>query len=139
MVHSPEKNIDSANEVGNKVINYMNTLLGEGATETRIFTYKTILYPEKITNLAAKIIGERRITKINEEVKQILSPIGIFFEYRINDRDFAFTGISNEGGAELLLSRITYKGKMPFDLLRKEHDELAKPADVLKKMNEMEL
>lgn len=138
-VHDPEKNIDIANEVGNKVVNYMNTILGKGATETRVFSHQTTLYSNKIANLSKKIIGEGRITKINEEVKQILGPIGVFFEYKMNDRDFAFGILSDEKGAETLLSRITYKDKMPFDLIRIEHDELGNPASVIKRLTEMEL
>lgn len=138
MVHDPEKNIDIANEVGNKIINFMNTILGEGATEPIVISDKTTLFPEEIPNVCKKIVGEKRIAEINEEVKQILTPIGIFVEYKTDDREFVLASISIEEGAEALLSRITYKGKVPFDLLRKEYDELANPAEILKKLSDVE-
>lgn len=139
VVHTPEKNLDTANEVGNKVINYLNIILGEGATGSLVRCNKTTLYPQKTVNLGRKIIGEGKIAKINEKVKQTLSPAGIAFEYKANDREFTFATFANERGADLFLSRITYKGEMPFDLLRKEHNELGEPARVVKKLIEEEL
>ena len=139
LVHTPEKNLDIANEVGNKVISYMNTILGEGATGSRVMSEKTILYPKKTINLSRKIIGEGKIAKINEKVKRTLSPVGVFFEYKVNERDFSFATFSNKKAVEALLSSITYKDKMPFDLLRTEHNKLSEPAGVVKKLIEEEL
>jgi len=134
-VHEPEKNLDTANEFGNKFINYLNTILGEYAIESHVDSHKTISYPK--IDLSRKIIGEMRIAKINEKVKQTLSPVSVLFEYKINNREFAFATTSTE--QSVLLSRIIYKDKLPFDLLQIECNELENPANIIKKLIEEEL
>jgi hypothetical protein len=139
LVNAPEKNIDVVNEVGNKVINYMNTILGEKATNSHVILSKTILRPQKAVNLCKKLIGEPTLAKINETVKQTLNPVGIFFEYEFKEKYIAFSTLSNEKSAEGFFSRSVYKDKIPFDLLRKEYDMLVSPAEIVKKLIEMEL
>lgn len=139
LVNHPEENIDTVNEVGNKVINYMNTILGDKATNSSVFFSKRIFRPEKIINLCKKLIGEPRLAKINEEVKQPLNPIGVYFEYELKGKELGFMTFSNERSAEAIFCKSTYKDKIPFNLLRKEYNELASPTEIIKKLLEMEL
>lgn len=138
LMNNPEKNMELANEVGNKVFNYMNAILGGGALEPSVSSHKTIAYPKKIANLATKIIGEGRLAEISEEVKQTLSAGGVYFEYKVGEREFSFATVSNERYADVLFSSITYKTKVPFDLLQTEYDELTNPMEIMKKLREME-
>jgi len=139
LVNDPEKNIAIVNEVGNKVLNYMNTILGEEATNAKIILSKTIVYPQKTINLCKKMIGDQRLAKITEEVKQPMNVMGIVLGYELNGKKLRFANIANDRNIEVLRCISTYKGKIPFNVLRKQYDELANLEEIVKKLTEMEL
>lgn len=139
LVNDPDKHIDTINGVGNKIINYMNIILGEGARNSTVNSAKTTYYSKRIPNLSKKIIGETRIAKINEKVEQVLNPYAISFEYKLKEKEFSFGSFSGKASVEALLSSTPYKDRIPFNFLRKEYDELIKPEELMKKLAEMEL
>jgi len=139
VILNPDKNIKTVNEVGNQVINFMNTILGEGATGSKVISVKTISHPERMSNFCRKIISDVKIAKINKIVKQTLNPIGIFFEYKSGEKEFKFLTFSNKRTRSLLFSQTTYKDKIPFDLIVKEYEELEKPTEIINKLIEAEL
>jgi hypothetical protein len=138
-VVDPKKNLETVNKVGNKVINFVNTILGKRAIGSQINSSKTTIHPTKTINLAKKIMDERRIAKMNEEVKETLTPCGVYFEYKVKEREFSFATFSNEKSAELMFSSFAYKGELPFDVLRDEYNELAKPTAIIEELKKMEL
>lgn len=138
LMNQPEENISTVNEVGNKVINYINILLGDIASNSIVYFRKTTWGLPKKINLCKKLIGEPRLAKINEEVNQTLSPIGIYFEYKLKGKEFGLASYVNEKSLEEIRVKSTYKYKIPFNLLQKEYDELASPTEILKKLHKME-
>lgn len=140
IVNAPERNKIVANEATSRIVNYMNTILGEVATGARVMSMKTIVYHKKTVNLAEKIIGMEKIVKINELLKQTWKPLSIGFEYKVGKKDFMFsTFFGEDGGLQVLMSNIVYKDKIPFNLLEKEIAEFADTEEAAKKLVEMEL
>lgn len=140
-VNDPEKNKASANQIGNKVVTYLNSILGDVAIGSKVASSKTLFHPMKQKNLAEKLLGVGRIAKINELVKQAVRPFSISFEYKLGEKNFIFTSFcpSEEGYGELIISGITYKDSLPFDLLDKEITELSNTEGIFKKLYEIEM
>lgn len=139
LVNNPNENIDTANEVGEKVINYMNSILGDEAKGSMVGSTKTVSYGKKIFNLSEKLVGRAKVVKMNEEVRQTLKPISIGIEYDVKDKTFAFFTLSDKTDRNRFASVTTYKDKIPFNVLRKEYDELASPEEFMEKLKGMEL
>ena len=139
LVNDPEKNITTVNEVGNKVINYMNTILGDKATNSRVRCSKTTTHYRKTVNVCKKLLGEARLAKLSEAVEQPLKPIGIFMGYELKGRDISFATATNKRSGEILFCSSTYKDQIPFNFLRQEYDGLNHPAEIVKKLSELEL
>jgi len=112
-----KKNLEAANKISNKVINYTTTIIGEPAKYAKVYGDRTHLIPKKITNLAEKILGEAKIAKINEITKIKLNPTIIGFDYKLKNQMHTILCLSNSKGAYSVISRITYRDTIPFDLL----------------------
>ena len=140
MVNEPHENISVANEASNKIINYLNTVLGEIANDVGVrCMLDSVIEEKKTVNLADKLIGERRIAKINELLKQTLKPLVIGFQFKEDERTNAIMSMSNGTTAQGVFTTAVYKGKLPFNLLEKEIKALDNPAEIIKKLTEMEL
>ena len=139
MVNNPYENKAIANEVSSKVINYLNTVLNEGANGARVVCSLMTNTSSKKVNLAAKLLGEGRIARINEIVGQSLKPLSIGFEYKLGEKDFMFSLFISGSNLQILASSTVYKDKMPFNLLEKEIGELDNPASTIKRLSESEV
>jgi len=139
MVNNPYENKVVANEVSSKVINYLNTVLNEGANGARVFCSLVTTISGKKINLAAKLLGEGRIARVNEIVGQSLKPLSIGLEYRIGEKDFMLSLFTSELTIQMLASSTVYKDKMPFNLLEKEIGELDNPVSIIKRLSESEV
>jgi hypothetical protein len=139
MIHDPKKHIEIVNKIGNRLISYMNDLLGDRAKGSGITFIKTTFSKEKTTNLSKRIIGETRMVRINEIVGLTLIPISVSFDYKSGDKHFIVATISNGQAGQFLLSKRTYRNSLPIDVLRKEYEDLNDPQEVLNKLLEVEL
>jgi hypothetical protein len=139
MVRNPYENKAIANEVSNKVINYLNTVLNEEANGARINCALTTISSEKKVNIAAKLLGEGRIARINELAGQSLKPLSIGFEYKFGEKDFMLSLFTSESSLQLLGSHMVYKDRIPFNFLEKEIDELDNPASIIQRLTESEV
>lgn len=139
MVNNPYENKAIADEVGGKVINYLNTILNEGANGARVVCNLMTTTPEKKTNLAAKLLGEGRIARVNEIVGQSLKPLSIGFEYKLGEKNFMLSLFTSEFNVQIVASSTVYKDKMPFNLLEKEMAELDNPTSTIKRLSESEV
>jgi hypothetical protein len=138
-VADPEKNIKKVNEIGNEILSFISTVLGEGATGSKIMTTTTTRDKGRESiNLSKKIIGDTRLAKINNKIKLQLNPLGIFFEYKLNERDFLIGSLSNRT-VEMFTSHKTYKDAIPLNVLLNEYHELKKPKKVMELLSDMEL
>ena len=138
-VSNPKKNIERVNEIGNKILSFINIVLGKGAAGSRIMTTITTIDKEKESiNLSKKIIGDTRLAKINNKVKLQLNPSGITLEYKLKDRDFLIGSFSNRT-LEMFTTHNSYKDVIPFDVLLSEYNELESSKKVIESLSSIEL
>jgi|GEM_PF-563288 hypothetical protein len=137
VVGEPDKNrhMSRANKIGKDVINFITTLLGEGAKGCVVRSSKTTIGGKKKIDFGERIIGASRLTKINEKVGLTLTVAGVMFEYELDGKKFWLTGMEE---AEMLFSSNHYEGEIPFDLLQVEYGDLKKQAKLIGKLAEME-
>jgi hypothetical protein len=140
LIFKPDENIEIFNNVGNNIINYMNTILEDNANNPLIGCIKFIPVYKKNVNLAKKIISESRIVEINNVVEQVLNPISISLEYQIDDRGFllSFNSIKEKTNISVA-TRIYYKEKLTYNVMQEEYNELKKPLKILDVLIESEL
>jgi hypothetical protein len=140
LISKPDENIEIFNNVGNNIINYMNTILEEKANNLLIGCIKFIPVYKKNVNLAKKIISESRIVEINNVVEQVLNPIAISLEYQIDDRSFllSFSSIKEKTNI-FVATRIYHKEKLTYNMMQEEYNELKKPLKILDTLIESEL
>lgn len=139
VITRPDKNMQKGNDLGNKVLNYVNTILGDFGKGAKVSSAEIFPLVEKV-NLARKIIEERKIAKLNELTKKTINPTGLVFNYSADGRDnilmtFHFEKVSVISA----LSRYTYKSALPWDLLLIEHNELVNSTKIIDKLAEMEM
>jgi hypothetical protein len=139
MVNNPYENKAIVNEVSSKVINYLNTVLNEGANGARVACSLMTITSKKKVNLAEKLLGEGRIARVNEIVGQSLKPLSIGFEYKLGEKNFMLSLFSSKSSVQILASSTVYKDKMPFNLLEKEIGELDHPVSTIKRLSESEV
>jgi hypothetical protein len=139
MIHNLDKNKTTANEVGSKITNYLNAILGEKAVRVRVGCVLLTSVPKKGVNMAERILGEGRIAKVSELTGHTLKPNSIGFEFKKGERDFMFSTYANHTYAQIVGSNILYKDKIPFDFLEKEINELNNPISIIKRLTEGEL
>lgn len=139
IMKNPDKNLKTVNNVGNNIINFLNVVLEELANSSEVSSLRMI-FPEKPMNLAKKIVGTTQLARMNQTTKQVLNPLAIMLDYKVGERDFTFSDFSTETIImENLMSRITYKDRLPFDLLQREYAELNNPSTLVKTILEAEL
>ena len=140
IVTNPLKSIEKTNELANTLVNYMNTVLGEYAKGAEVRTSEFSPWKKGKINLARKLIGERKIAKINESIKKTLDPFGLLFEFSSNGRkNIMVTALLEKRGSVLALSRYTYKNALPWDLLSSEHSNLLDCMRIIDKLSKVEV
>jgi hypothetical protein len=139
LVNNPRKTIKLVNDVGNKLLSYLSTLLGEGAKGSKVMSMVTVIRPGMGTGITRKVLGDARIARLSEIAGQKLNPMGIGLEYESRDREFAIFIFSGKPGLEMILSKGGYRGEIPFNFLHQEYEHLTSPATVIKKLTTAEL
>lgn len=134
-----EKNKTRVNELGNKLINYLNTIMGEYARDPRVST-TFMISKKKGANLAKNFVGEATLAMINELVKKTLSLRGIVFEHvSENRRNFIVHLYSEkEGAAVLIMTRYDCKGMLSWDFVLEEYKSLNESKDIIRKLSQKE-
>jgi hypothetical protein len=140
-VNEPQDNKAMANEMFNKFLNYINSVLIEEANGAMVACTLITRWKSENPNLASKMLGEARIAKVNELAGESLRPVSIGFDFKSDNRDFLLMSILslNGGGSSAVTCSTTYKDKIPFNVLDKELSELEKPLAILKKLKETEM
>jgi len=138
IINNPEDNIEMANNVGNKIINFLSNVLGSYSEKSGINSLITEIRPIEI-NLTEKIIGNDRIIKINEIIKHKINPLGIAFEIFIDERSFFLSNFYSDKSLQIFSSVLKYENTLPFDLLINEYKELDRTKQIMKDMINMEL
>lgn len=138
IINNPEDNIEMANTVGNKIINFLSNVLGSYSEKSGINSLITEIRPLEI-NLTEKIIGNDRIIKINEIIKHKINPLGIAFEINIDEKSFFISHFYSDKSIQLVSSVLKYETTLPFDLLINEYKELDGAKQIMKDMINMEL
>ncbi len=133
-----EKNKNRANDLANKIGNYINTILGESAKNAILIA--TIHLPkQKGINLARKFVEEARLVKINELIKKTINPIGILFEYKSDEHENFVMHFYDEKITFLLtISRIKYKDIIPWDFIIEEYNNLKESTQIIEKLVQKE-
>lgn len=138
-VSEPDKNFKLANVFVNKIVNFLNIILGEYSKEAKLRCIKMDIIKTKQHNLAQKIIGNIRIAKINEEIKQTIKPVACTFEISKNDREFYFSHFSQGANLHVIMSSYDYNDILPFDFFLIEYDEINKISKLLDEIIELEM
>ncbi|HEY4675398.1 MAG TPA: hypothetical protein VIH48_05025 [Candidatus Bathyarchaeia archaeon] len=139
VINDPDKNKADINEIGNKIVSYMNTILSEKAVGA-VVTSSITVRSTKTYDLAKKIVGENKIAKIGDLLRQTIQPISVAFEYKVGEKDFYVSSLTSGGQTlEICGSHTVYKDKLPFNLIEREISELDHPIQIVKKLIEMEL
>lgn len=140
-IKDPEKNIELANTFGNKVLNYLKTILGKFARDASIET-EIRNYPIKMESLARKAIGETRLAKINEIAKKTSDPVGVIFNYKENERDITFMvahGDKRDEQILYVLSDFSFKDTIPWDAVLSEYNQINECKKVITSLLEQEV
>ena len=138
-VRDPEKNIELANDFGNKVLNYLKTILGKFASGAEVTT-DAENYSVKLEGLGRKIIGETRLARINEITKKTFDPLGIIFQYKKGERTNIFMAASRgDEHALFILSDFSFKDTIPWDTVLSEYNEIKECEQTIVKLLEQEV
>lgn len=139
LVSNPNKNLQTVNNMGNTLINFLNTVLGDFGTEAKVSIARTMSL-EKPVNFARKIVGDVQMSRINEMTKEVLNPTAIMLGYKKGEREFSLSNFfSVEEGENFLSSNTVYKERLPFNLLQNEYDQLIDPSRVFSTLLQSEL
>jgi hypothetical protein len=139
ILNNPYENRKMANEIGSKIVNYLNTVLGEKATGARVFCTLLKVIEKGANNIPEKLLGDARIARINEVVGRALRCETIGFNFKIDEKEYMFAIFFREISSELLGSEMVYKDKLPFDLLETEIEGFHNPEKLIKELKEKEL
>jgi hypothetical protein len=127
----PETNIESANDAMNSVLNYINSVLGVNAKESKAVSSK-IVCKEKLSDLK-RVIGEEKLAEINQRAKRVLKPFGIMFEYKLPHRRYIL-GIYSDRPAEVIYSYRDYNEPIPFNFISTEYKAFKHPEKIIEKL-----
>ena len=140
LLKNPAENIEEGNKLGNTLVNYVNTIFGNYAKGAKVSSNEMTPWKKGQFNLARKLIGERKIAKINELIKKTLNPIGILFEYSVEDRtNVVLTVQRGEEIGSLVFSDYTLKNTLPWDLISNEYAALVDCMKIIDKISAVEI
>lgn len=133
-VIDPNLNLEAANELGNRVLAYVNVVLGERASGARVTTSLN-KSSKRISRLPKALLGETRLAKLSEIAKKNLVVNGLIFSFDVDDRNvvsfvFGAKGMSTHyfGSSDKMESVI------PLDLLKSEYAIFSKSEDVIERL-----
>jgi hypothetical protein len=138
-VNKPYKNKKDANAVCSKIVNYLNTVLGDESVGAHVSCMLMHRAMKLTNNIAAKCLGDERIARVSEVAGQSIKPLSIGFDYTVGEKDFLFLIFTTDETNLTLASSTLYKDKLPFNLLEKEIDDLNSPEQIFKKLIESEV
>ena len=139
IIRDPEKNIKLANEFGNKILNYLKTILGKFAYDAEVNTTMEN-YSVKFEGLARKLIGESRLARINETAKKSFDPLSIGFEYEKDGRIIFFmVAAKKEASALFVSSSFSFKDAIPWDVVLSEYTEIKECEQLVAELLEQEV
>jgi hypothetical protein len=138
-VRDPEKNIELANDFGNKIMNYLKIILEKFAMSAELNTEMQD-FSTKIEGLAKNLIGETRLARINEITKMSFLPLGIAFEYEKGERSTIFFAVGKEDvNALYITSSLSLKDTLPWDVVLSEYREIKECEQILTKLAKQEI
>ena len=120
-----QENKVRVNSFANKLMNYLNIVLGESAKKTRITTAYAIEDPS-ITNLVKKFVDETRVAKISETIKRTVTPIGILFEFESGKHKNTVMQVGNSPTTSILsvMSHCIHSESLKWDFIKDEYENL---------------
>lgn len=133
-----QKNKNRVNDMANKLVNYVNTILGKSAKNANIFT--SLISPTgKGTNLSRKFVDETRLARINELTKKTFNPKGIMLEYTSGKRENAILHFYGEKETFIaVLTKFKYEDSIPWDFIQEEYKNLKESIDIVGKLSQQE-
>jgi hypothetical protein len=133
-----EKNENRINNFANKLVNYLNTILGESSKGAKSFV-NWMIAEEKGFNLAKEFIEETKLAKINEMIKKTIEPKGIMFEYKSGSHKNSVMHFYSE---DLILfsgfSTSEYKDRLPWDFISEEYKNRKDVINIIEKLGQKE-
>jgi hypothetical protein len=136
--NKPVDNLDVVNKVTSSLINFLNTILGSAAKNSRVSLAKTTKI-ENDNNFARRIVGIDRLAKINEIAQETLNPKSIMLEYEKQGHSFTIGYFFSEELKEVFISSLKdYEDNLPFDILEKEYKILSNAEVVAERLQEKE-
>jgi hypothetical protein len=133
-----EKNKNRIKELANKLINYLNILLGESAKGATISSTLVVPTREGI-DLPKKIVEETKLAKINEIAKKRLHPKGITFEYTSNEHEnLVMYHYDKKVTLTVVMSSLEYKDLIPWDFTEEEYKNLKESIDIIGRLAQKE-
>jgi hypothetical protein len=127
----PYKNLKDVNEIVNNIMNFVNSITGSSARESKVVSTR-IVCKKNVPNLKG-VIGEKCLAKINDRAGLPLNPFGIIFEYEKEDRRFVL-GVYYDRPAQTISGYKDYKEPIPRDFIIKEDESLKEPEKTIKKL-----
>lgn len=123
-VKSPEENIDKMNTLFNKLVGYLNAILGDIISGAKVTSSKELLL-KRTDVLIQRLIDESVLEKMNRKLKTTIKPMAIGLTYKRKERENAIlTASFKKKGPAFLISSHVLKANIPWDLVLKEKTEL---------------
>jgi len=134
-----EKNKKRMNDMTNKLINYLNTILGEMAKGTAInSTYSKTSSERGGTNIVRKFLDEAKLAKANELTKTSLEPQGIVLGFTSKKHTNVLINFySKERGAMVgVMTKTSHKEILPWNILSEEYKNLQEILDIIESLHQ---
>jgi len=133
-----EKYRSRIKEIANKLVNYINIILGESAKDASVSSTLIVSSREEM-NLAKKIVEETKLAKINEITKKTLRPSGVMFEYTSNGHENFIMHLHVKDATVIsVMSHLEYKDILPWDFTEEEYKNLKESIDIIGRLAQKE-
>ncbi len=137
-VNKMQKNLNRVNNLANKIVNYLRTIMGKLLGNGRVMAVQTGT-SDFAVNIAKKFVDESRLVRINELTKRTLEPLGICFRYESNKHENVVTTLQGEDhGMQLVMTTCEEPEIMPWDFIMEEYNNLKESLDIIGKLAQKE-
>jgi len=128
------ENFEGSNVLGNKLLNYVNTVFGDFAKDAKVSIYESRT-PDKGESIVKQYMPEEKILKLNELSEKTLKPVGLNFTHSVENRETRIMIIDFEKQAFIVFNSFkVYEGFLPWNLLTIEHNRILKSLEIVEKL-----
>lgn len=122
----PTQNLEKLNEVSNRICAYINAIMPQEVKEV-IVSSEFENTQEGQRDFAGKVIGDARIARVSEILKNPWKPLALVFEWNTNKRhNIAMCGQFRKEEGLFLSSTYKWENSLPLDVVITEKNEFLK-------------